>query len=220
MLRSIASGLADPVADQDLAESPELSDRACRDGRALYRGSLLEHRDGGHLALEIATEAQSITHADGPREHSDVCDLLAARAAFDLENRPGYRAVGISLRCRQQLRQAGHQWLHARTRDRGPTEDGVHHCSLRLSRELLAKLLIGDTRLVLDVRRQDPARRAPRASRPARPGTGVLGAGEREGRGARAKLARCSHRHDRRRQTFGDLPQHTLVVGPRRGRSC
>src|SRR6266508_2535293 len=56
MLRSVASGLANPVADLYLAETPELSDRARGDGQTLDGGPAFEDRDRGHLVLEIAAE--------------------------------------------------------------------------------------------------------------------------------------------------------------------
>ncbi len=91
----------------------------------------------------------------------------------------------------------------------------MHQCSLRLSRELLAKLLIGDTRLVLDVRRQDPVVALREHLSHAAQGLAIVPAGECERRGARAKLARCAHRYDRRRQTLRNRPHYPLVAGPR-----
>src|SRR5438105_8671685 len=103
MMRATRSPLADPVADLDLVETPELSDRARRDGRPLYGRPALEHRESGHLVLEIAAEAQPVARADRSGEHPDIGDLLAARAAFDLEDGSRDRAVGIAGGCRQQL---------------------------------------------------------------------------------------------------------------------
>ena len=93
---SIRRRVADPVADLDLAQAPELPDLTRRDGRSLDGEPLLEHRERGHLALEVAAESQQITYSQGPGEHPDVRDLLAACAALDLEDRRRKRAVRIS----------------------------------------------------------------------------------------------------------------------------
>ena len=210
---SVRSRLADPVADLDLVEAPELSDRPRRDGWTLDGGSVLEHRDGGHLILEITAEAQPIARPERPREHPDVHDLLAARAAFDLEDRTRDRAVGIAGGCRQQLGNAGHQLLHTRTGDRRAEEDGMEERPIRLSCELGAKPVMRDVGLVLDVRRQNSVVALRKHLRQPCPKTGIVGTEEREGRSARAELARGSHRNDRRRQALRDRVQHALVAG-------
>ena len=89
----------------------------------------------------------------------------------------------------------------------------MHERLFRLDRERIAKQVIWQSRLVLDVRRHDPlvAFREhlghPSAER------GVLSAREGEGGGARAERVRGSDRYDRLRQALGDVPHHTLVAG-------
>ena len=81
----------------------------------------------------------------------------------------------------------------------------MHQGLLRLSRELLAKPLIGDTRSVLDVCRQHRLVTLREQLGQPRPGGEVIRAGGREVGGACADRVRGSHRHDRRRQTLRDV---------------
>ena len=98
MVRSVGRELADPVADLDLGEAPELGHCSCRDCRTLHRGAVLEDGDRRDLRVEPSAELQPLAHVNRPREHPHVRDLLAVHAALDLEHGPGDRAVGIAAR--------------------------------------------------------------------------------------------------------------------------
>ena len=84
----------------------------------------------------------------------------------------------------------------------------------RLDRERIAKQVIWQSRLVLDVRRHDPLVAFREHLGHPSPERGVLSAREGEGGGARAERVRGSDRYDRLRQALGDVPHHTLVAGP------
>jgi hypothetical protein len=159
-----------------------------------------------------ATKPQPVARSDGPREHSDVGDLLTARTAFDLENGPGCQPVRITLGCRQQLADGQHQWLQAGTRDRGAKEDGVYQRPPRLSRKSLAKSVVRDTRLVLDVGRQDPSVPLGQHLGQRSPELGIVRARGREVSAACAERAQGSHRDDRRRQPLGDRAHNALIA--------
>jgi hypothetical protein len=138
----------------DLGETPELGDSACGNRWTLYRGRA-RRRDRRDLAFETAAEGQPIAGGNHPRDHPDVRDLLAAPPAFDLEDRPRCRAIGIAFRCRQQLSDPGHKGLYARTSERRTEEDRVHERPHRLGCERVAKHVVRQIRLVLDVRGHD-----------------------------------------------------------------
>ena len=90
------TGLADPVADLDLVEAPELRDSTRCDGLTLHGRAALEDRDRGHLVVCRAADVQPVAHPDRAREQPGVHDLLAAGAALDLEDRARDGAVGIA----------------------------------------------------------------------------------------------------------------------------
>src|SRR5215210_1276168 len=89
--------LAYRVTDPDLAETPELPDLPCGDGRPLDGRAALEDADRGDLPLLIPAELQPISHSYGSREHTNVRDPLPGRTAFDLEDRARNGAIDITL---------------------------------------------------------------------------------------------------------------------------
>src|ERR1700735_646738 len=86
MRRAVSSGLPDPIADPDLAETPELADLARRHGSTPHRGSGLEDGHGSHLVRQVGAEPQPVASVHGSREHANVSDLLAAAVTLDLED--------------------------------------------------------------------------------------------------------------------------------------
>ena len=193
MLRRTATTLTDPVADPDRAKAPELPDRARRDRRTLRDSPPLEDRDRRHLVLEIGPEPKQVPRADGSREHADVRDLLTVRPSVDLEDGPGDGAVRVACSDRQQLRDRGEQRLDPRTGDRRPEEDRVHECGLRLGREHSTKRPSGDTRIVLDVCREDPLVAFGEHFGQAVLKRTIAGSEWREGRRARPELTARAH---------------------------
>ena len=103
---------------------------ACRSGRRRPRrglgGAAVERRDRGDLALEPAAEAQPLPGAHGAGEHAHVGDLLARRAALDLEHRAGRGRPGVGCGRRQQRGDAAAQRVHAGAGDGRPEEHRVH----------------------------------------------------------------------------------------------
>src|SRR5438445_144979 len=114
---SLGSHLSDPIADLDLLETPELSDVAGGDGRAPHDGPVLENADRGHLVLQVAAETKPVAASHRSGEHPDIGDPLAGGAPFDLEHAARDGPISIAHGCWQQLRDAGHQWHHTRSRD-------------------------------------------------------------------------------------------------------
>src|SRR4051794_34663468 len=90
------TGLDDLVADLSVVKAPELRDRTRCDGRTLQGRPALEDRDRGHLVVARAADVQPVPRSDRAREQSGVHDLLAAGAAFDLEDRARDGAVWIA----------------------------------------------------------------------------------------------------------------------------
>ena len=64
----------------------------------------VEDADRGDLALAVAAQREPVAGAHRPGEHPDVRDLLAGRAALDLEDGARDRAVGVALAPRAAAR--------------------------------------------------------------------------------------------------------------------
>ena len=149
-------------------------------------------------------EAQSVAGSHRPGEHSNVGDLLSAGASFDLEDRGRDRPIDVAFGSRQQLGDAGHQRDDSGAGECGAEEHGVHERGHRLRGQCLAKRVLRDAYLVIDVRREDAGvvlgehlgQPGPKGLVDRVPG--------REVGGACTDLAHGSHWDDRRRQSFGD----------------
>ena len=127
-------GRAHRVADPHGVEALQAPDPAGLDRVAPHGGAAVEHVDGRDLALR-----EPVAHADRPGAHPHVGELLARRAALDLEHRAGRGRGGVSLRCREQRRDPGHQLRHALARARGAGEHRLH--SLGTGRQLVRDLV-------------------------------------------------------------------------------
>ena len=168
---------------------------------------MVEHLDRGHLRL-VAPQLQPIARPHGAGAHAHVGDLLAARAALDLEHGAGDVAVGRALHGRQQLGHPGGQRVHAGTGARRPEEHGMHERPPRLRGEPRPQPGVRDRRLVLDVRGQEcvvvVGEPVDQRTGEARVGRAV----RHERRVPGAQPAGGSHRDDRRRQLLLDPAQH------------
>ena len=148
------------------------------------RAERLEPRSKTPIAVTLsslpAAETEPVARSHRSREHPDVGDLLATGATFDLEDRARDGAVSSARGFGQQLRDTGHQRLHASSSDRRTEEDRMHKRTLRLSRKRLAKSAAGDPRLVVHVRGQDPSSRSASTSAILARGPGIVRAPEPE----------------------------------------
>ena len=78
------------------------------------------------FAVAGRAERRPVADPHGAGEHPDVGDLLAGRAALDLEHRAGQRAVGVAGGGRQQLGDAGDQRVDPGAGDGRAEEHRVH----------------------------------------------------------------------------------------------
>ena len=138
VIRQRGSG-ADRVADPHRPEAADLRDLAGTNVVPRDRGAAVEDADRGHLAVDPAADAHALARPKRAREHPDVGDPLARRAALDLEHRARGRGSRVTGRSRQQLRDARRQRIDPRAGDRRSGEHRVHERLLRLIRELSAK---------------------------------------------------------------------------------
>ena len=173
----------------------------------------VEDADCGHLPLSLRAESQPIPRSHRPREHADVGDLLAGRAALDLEDGPRNWAIHVTFGRRQELRNACHQRIDAGSGECRAEEHGVHKRPPGLRRKLPAESGPRNARLVVDVRSEDRiVALSKQIGEPGREG-GFGRAEAREVGGARAEIPHRTHRDDRRRHSFGDALQDALVAG-------
>ena len=68
------------------------------DRRRASARAAVEDADRGHLPLAVLAEPQPVARPHRAREHADVGDLLAGRAALDLEDAARDGAVGVATR--------------------------------------------------------------------------------------------------------------------------
>ena len=108
-----ASRLAEPVADLDLPQTPELRDLACANLVLLLGVAVREDPQCGYLP---GVEAVADLHRPG--EDPRVGDAIPCRAALDLEDARRERAVVVADSRRQQTRDPVHHVLHARPGER------------------------------------------------------------------------------------------------------
>jgi hypothetical protein len=193
---AVSAPLPDSVADLDLAKTPELADLACRHRWTLHSGAVLEDGHGSHLVRQVGAERQPVASAHGAREHSDVSDLLATSATFDLEDAARDGTVSIPRGRREQLGEARHQCIHARSGDRRAGEDGIHQGAPGLNGQLIAEAAIGDGRLVLHVRGQQTLVALGQDLRQPGPEPGVTGPKRREAGAAGPEGSRVPHLDD------------------------
>ena len=116
----IAARLAEPVADLDLREAPELRDLARLHRVSLDGVAVTEDPDRGHLA---GVEAVAHVHCTG--EEPRVGDPVALRPAFDLEDAGRERPVAVTRARGQQLRDPFLHLFHAGAGERRAEEDGM-----------------------------------------------------------------------------------------------
>src|SRR5579884_1760164 len=86
MVLDTAAGLAEPVADLDLPEPPELRDLPRLRRIPLHGVPVREDAQRGHLA-----GIEAVAHVDTPGEDPRVRDPVAVRIALDLEYARGER---------------------------------------------------------------------------------------------------------------------------------
>jgi hypothetical protein len=159
-------------------------------------------REAADLAMRPAgTEADRTGRAvledvDRRGAHAHVGDLLAGRAALDLEHRARDRRAWIAVGRRQELGDAGHQRLHARARARRSAEDRIDPGAAGLRRERPPQAGGRRRCVVIDVRGEQ----------------GVVVLGERLEQRAPARPVAGD---DRGRQLLADARQHR--VRPRAG---
>ena len=146
---------AEPVADTNVAESPELADVPGLDRTALDGLAAVEHCDRGDLPLVAALKPQSIACPYDPGEHPNVRNPLARRSALDLEHRPRDLSFDVTGLGREELGDARGQGFHTRARDRRSEEHRVRDASPGLRGELRAEPAIRQGVLVLYVRGED-----------------------------------------------------------------
>ena len=206
--------LADGVADPDRAEAADRRHLAGREDVAARRPGRGEHPDRRRLRLLPSPDPHALAGAEGAGEQAHVGDALAGRGPLDLEDAARDRSVRVTGRARKQLIDAGEQRVDPGASGRGPEEDRMDDATPRLDRELLAKALEWERRLVADVGAEDRlvvfgeglGQGGQRGrDRPAVNGTNVAAAA--------AGITDRAHRHDARRQSPPELPDDPLRIG-------
>ena len=147
----VRTRLAEPVADLDLRQPPELRDLARVHLVALHGVAVREDTNRGDLA-----GIEPVAHFHGSGEHTGVGDPVASRAALDLEDAGRERAVAVARACGQQPRERVHHVLHSGTGERRAEEDGMELADARA----LGELVVG--------RPERRERRRPRSERSGR----------------------------------------------------
>ena len=211
MVLRLRSGHADRVADLDVRQAPELSDLARGDRRARSGPAAAEDADRGDLLLLALAEAQPVPGAHPAREHADIGDPLAGRAAFDLEHGAGGRTVGIALGHRQQFADAGRQRGYSRARDRGAEEHRMHQRSAGLCGQGRAELAVPGRRPRAEIRGQNLVVLAGQEFGQRGRESNVGRAAGPEIGGPDAKVAHRSHRDARGRQFLRNALQDRLI---------
>jgi hypothetical protein len=95
MLLGLRPRRADHVADLDLGQAPQLGDLSGRNRLAPDRLPVGEDVDTGHPPRPARPEPHPVPGAHPAGEHADVGDLLARRAALDLEHLTARRAARV-----------------------------------------------------------------------------------------------------------------------------
>ena len=149
-----APRLAEPVADANPAEAPELRDLARLHRLPLHGVSAGEDAERGHPAC-----VEAVPNLEAPGEEPRVGDAVSLRAALDLEDPRRERPVAVAGSRRKQLGDTAHHVFGAGAGERRAEEDGMELAGPRPAHEIAVGGSEGDERRSA---RPEPLRRAHR----------------------------------------------------------